>query len=465
MNAPTPPVLMPGELRTIAQTLLGMLTTDSATINITHQVTRVTRIAHNRVQRLNNGETLQCSLLTSLGGKGTVSLSINQLDDDTLRSAVQYVERVARETTGDPAVGPQAMPVPPRQYLPNTSWSESTARALGVDRQSMVVEIVQPMVDAQLIGAAFIGASAQSTLNATKQGVLATGEVTDTELVVTGWNRPSGAGIAGSGWAGQAVRTWDRLDAAAVSAEAVRITKLAANPVAFEPGRRTVILGRPAMAQIVHAMGRDFDAYTTHMGMTPLSIHKLRDRVLDERLTLSSDPNDPEGGYLPFDDQGHPRIPMTWIDHGRLANLAYGAMYAASAGVRSANQWSDSLRLSATSGTALMTTEEMIASCKEGIYVNRVADIEVVHARSGVMTGVTSGGCFLVRNGKIDKPVKDFRFLDSPYFFLNRLIAVGTSERTAFGYAPWHGEWPIAPTIVPPVMVRDFNFSALADNV
>jgi len=81
------------------------------------------------------------------------------------------------------------------------------------------------------------------------------------------------------------------------------------------------------------------------------------------------------------------------------------------------------------------------------------------------MTGVTTGGCFLVRNGKIEKAIKDFRFVESTYFFLNRLIAIGATERTAFGYAPWHGEWPIAPTIVPPVMVRDFNFTALADAV
>ena len=460
------PILTPSELEKIAHEILNMLTADTATISIVHHVTRGTRIAHNHVQRLSNGETLKLSLATSIGSKWTVYLDLNQLDSDTLRSAVQYVERIAREAPGDPAVSTQVMPIPPRRYLPNSCWCDATAAALDADRESMVTAVVQPMLAAQLIGAAFIGASAKSTLNATKQGLLATGETTDTELVVTGWNHASGGG---SGWAGQATRNWDRLDAAAVSAEAVRITKLAANPVALEPGRRTAILGRPAMAQIIRAMGSDFDAYATHMGMTPLSDHKLDDRVLDERLTVSSDPNDPEGGYLPFDDWGYPRIPMTWIERGRLTNLAYSAMYAALVGVRPANTAPESLRLSAApspaSNAPLMTVEEMIANCKEGIYVNRVADLEVVHAKSGVMTGVTSGGCFLVRNGKIEKPVKDFRFLDSPYFFLNRLVAVGTSERTAFGYAPWHGDWPIAPTIVPPVMVTDFNFSALAESV
>ena len=81
------------------------------------------------------------------------------------------------------------------------------------------------------------------------------------------------------------------------------------------------------------------------------------------------------------------------------------------------------------------------------------------------MTGVTYGGCFLVKNGKIEKPVRNFRFVDSPWFFLNRLIEIGTSERTALGYSPWYGDWPVTPTIVPPVMVREFNFTALADAI
>jgi len=84
---------------------------------------------------------------------------------------------------------------------------------------------------------------------------------------------------------------------------------------------------------------------------------------------------------------------------------------------------------------------------------------------SNLMTGVTEGGCFLVHNGKIEKSVKDFRFVESMYFILNRLVAIGSSQRTAFGYAPWHGSWPIEPTIVPPLMVDDFNFVALAEAV
>jgi predicted Zn-dependent protease len=88
---------------------------------------------------------------------------------------------------------------------------------------------------------------------------------------------------------------------------------------------------------------------------------------------------------------------------------------------------------------------------------------------------VTRDGCFYIKNGKIEKSVKNFRILESPHFALNKLLALGPTGRTAFGYAPnawlshdiWNVgmDWPRRPMIVPPIMVRDFNFSALADSV
>jgi predicted Zn-dependent protease len=127
------------------------------------------------------------------------------------------------------------------------------------------------------------------------------------------------------------------------------------------------------------------------------------------------------------------------------------------------------------------TIEEMIAACDDGIYVNRFSAVDVIDPESGMLTGVTRDGCFLIRHGKIDRPVKNFRFTESPAFFLNRLELLGRTERVALGYSPptigelgdgrsWPPsgrltQWPRLPIIVPPMMVRDFNFSALSDAV
>jgi predicted Zn-dependent protease len=53
-----------------------------------------------------------------------------------------------------------------------------------------------------------------------------------------------------------------------------------------------------------------------------------------------------------------------------------------------------------------------------------------------MITGVTRDGCFYVKHGKIERPVKNFRFTDSPWFFLNRIMSLGIAVRAAFGYTP-----------------------------
>src|SRR5689334_7141772 len=109
----------------------------------------------------------------------------------------------------------------------------------------------------------------------------------------------------------------------------------------------------------------------------------------------------------------------------------------------------------------------MIAQCDEGIYVNRFSSMENIYWNTGMVTGVTRDGCFLVKHGKIDRPVKNFRFLASPFFVLNNIIAIGPTRRAAYGYAPWTAQekqkasgmradfydWPRRPMVVPPLMV------------
>jgi hypothetical protein len=41
---------------------------------------------------------------------------------------------------------------------------------------------------------------------------------------------------------------------------------------------------------------------------------------------------------------------------------------------------------------------------------------------------------------------------------------LGKPQRAAFGYVN-RADWPLPPIITPPMMVNDFNFSALADFV
>jgi len=456
----TSPVLSPSELQALAKELLDLTSGDTASVSIDHRAMGTARVARGEIRLNESGDWLGVTLSTQFGHRVPMSLNINQLDRNRLRQAIAYVDRIAREQPGDPIE--TTMPIAPQHYGSNTAWKESTLAAFFDGRHAAARMLAEPVINAKLTGAAFIGVWVHSRCVANKQGLCAAGLETDAELTVTAWN----ADGKGRGWAGQAARDWDTLRPDHVAQEAIRLTRLAANPQVVEPGRRTAILGPAAVAQLVCKMGTAFDAQSVLEGAGPLYDRRanrvrFNERILDARLTLSSDPNDPEGGYLPFNTGAYPLVAMTWLGKGAvLENLAYRAYFAAERGITPSNDPPESFRM----GGGTTSIEEMIANCKDGIYVNRVADVEVVRDGTG-LTGVTNGGCYLIRNGKIDRSVRDFRFVESPWFFLNRLIAVGPTARASFGYSPWQGGWPAAPTIVPPMMIRDFNFVALAEAV
>lgn len=450
-------VMSPEELLAHARTIVSRMRTDFASVRIEHTATSVTRVANDRIRQTNDGEELTVLLEMRDGVRSGVSLTLNQLDPDRIAAAIAYMDPIAHAQRGDPA--PIVVRLPPRTYRPNTTWYPATAAALNDAPARIVPALTQPLLEAGYGASAFIGVRAFSTALVHTEGMDVGGHETDVEVTLTGWT----ADQKGSGWAGQASRDWTTIDPAAVARDALHLTRLSENPVAFEPGRRTAILGRPAVAQIMYLMARDIDAlqFVTPLFNPKTGRARIHERVLDPRITLHSNPNDPEGGYLPFSYRGFPLIPMTWVDRGMLVQLPLYPVGAADAGITPANYPPASLHMEG--GTD--SIEEMIANCKEGIYVNRLAALEKVDWHTGMMTGVTDGGCFLVRNGKIEKPIRDLRFLDSPYFFLNNLVAIGATARSAFGYAPTLDQWPLAPTIVPPIMVRDFNFIAMADAV
>jgi predicted Zn-dependent protease len=103
----------------------------------------------------------------------------------------------------------------------------------------------------------------------------------------------------------------------------------------------------------------------------------------------------------------------------------------------------------------------MIRGTARGVLVTRFWYIRAVDPRTILYTGLTRDGTFLIEDGKVTRPIKNFRFNESPIFFLNNLEALGpvrrvnASENLSAGSA----------TFMPAIKVRDFTFSSLSDAV
>jgi predicted Zn-dependent protease len=468
----------------LTKKIMAMTTVENATVSVRHSVRHITRLASGNVRSTDVGERLRITLRTeNAQGPQAVSVQINQLEEDSLKDMVVRADTLLNAMIGTNEKIAVEYHDEQDTYQPDHLWHAQTAAAIGTAHESVVSQVAPQIIDAArrqrgsggpFNASGFVGLYASAEAVLTTRGITAYSNETDSEVSVT--VRPMDG--KASGWQGQAHRDWRRLDPAKVATEAADIAARSVNPSALEPGRRTAILGSGAVIQLMRFLVPHFNGFISDIGGTAFSKvpresrgSRWEQQIFDPRVQITSDPSDFESGYPAWFDRGYANPPMTWIAHGRLRNLAYHPGQALAIG-KPYSELPFSLRFHGGDVSA----DDMIAQCQDGVYVHRVADVDVVDMNTGMMTGVTRDGCFLVRKGRMERPIKNFRFWVSPFFFLNALLAIGPTQRAAFGYAPptrremestGKGydffDWPRWPMIVPPLMVRDFNFSALID--
>jgi predicted Zn-dependent protease len=261
----------------------------------------------------------------------------------------------------------------------------------------------------------------------------------------------------GSGWAGAEDPDWTKINFAEVANRAIEKAKLSRNPVAIEPGRYTVILEPQAVGDLVQLMGFSLAARAADEGRSAFTKqgggNKIGEKIVDERVTIFSDPQDPQLLGQPFDGQGLPLARQVWVENGTLKQLFYSRFWAQKQG-KEATGGPNTIKM--VGGTTSM--DDMIKSTERGILVTRLWYLRQVDPRTILFTGLTRDGTFLIENGKLSKAIKNFRFNESPLFLLNNLQAIGPSVRLA-------GTEAGGPIVMPAIKAKDFNFTSLSDAV
>jgi len=247
-----------------------------------------------------------------------------------------------------------------------------------------------------------------------------------------------------------------KMDTTAASQIAVEKAEGSRQAVAIEPGKYTVILEPAASIDLLQNMLFNMDARQTDEGRTflakPGGGSKLGEKVVDERVTIYSDPTAIELPAAAWSGDGRPQEKTFWIEKGVVKNLAYSRFWAQKKGVKAVPFPNNGIM---EGGTA--TLAEMIRSTSRGVLVTRMWYIRTVDPQTLLYTGLTRDGLFYIENGKIKHAIKNFRFNESPVIMLNNLEALGKPERV-------NGE-ATQPMLVPPMKIRDFTFTSLSDAV
>ncbi len=387
----------------------------------------------------------------------------NRFDDASLAKAVKSTESRLRETSFA-FVGAQS-------YVAPSLWSDTITTVSALDRSTTARDSVESIAAKQCLAAGYIETDIETWGIFNTSGLVAYSALTGGLFQISARN-PDGKG---AGWRGATEVDWSKLDVREITSKALESCLASANPRAVEPGRYTAILHQDVVAAFLCHISEAMDRERTEQnpdspfGMTK-GVSKIGMKVIDERLSLSSDPMDPFASFIPFDDDGYPMKPTTWIDKGVLKELSYDMNYAQEKlGVSSPLPYPLSCRLE-THGP-VVTIDEMIASTPRGIYVQRVGVSKTMDRESLQVQTTTLDGLWLVEQGKIKHAIKNMHILESPLFMLNRVLQVGPTQR-AWGrryvipvddipaMVLHNGRVPIA---VPALKVEDFHFAMLAD--
>ena len=423
---------------------------DEVLVSVNTSFQANTRFAANQMSTAGATTDAQLAIQSSFGPKHAV-VTANDLSDESLRRAVEMSERLARLAPDDP----EAMPALGRQqYGTVGSYFESTAALTPADRARAALaalELTRKSGDLQAAGFVVTGMNATALGN--NKGMFAYHRNTTNNYTLT----VRTADGTGSGWAAADHPDWAQIDARAVAQRATEKARLSRNPVAIEPGRYTVILEPQAVGDLIQLVGNYIDARSADEGRSPFvkqgGGNKIGEKIVDPRITVFSDPADPQLLSQPFDGQGLPLARQVWVEHGVLKQLTYSRFWAKKQG-KTATGFPQSLKM--TGGSTPI--EEMIRTTQRGVLVTRLWYLREVDPRTILYTGLTRDGTFLVENGKITKAVRNFRFNESPLFMLNNLEALGPAQRIA-------GTEGGGDVVMPAIKVRDFNFTSLSEAV
>jgi predicted Zn-dependent protease len=443
-------ILTREESQTLLTKVLGYSKADECEVSLNGSEGANIRYARNAVST--SGALNQTSLaVSSAYGKKLGVATINEFDDASLQKVVRRSEELAMLAPENPEyvpfLGPQEYGPQAQLYFPSTAAIDPKLRA---DDVALSLKIAR---DNNLTAAGFMENNVQFSALKNSHGLFAYNLFTGVNFNVT-LRTDDGKG---SGYASKGYDNLDDLDVGKATSIAAQKAVASKSAKAIEPGKYTVILEPTASIVLLETIIQGLDARDADEGRSFLSKPdgktKLGEKLVDERVTIYSDPQYPPLACSNWNNDGRPQVKVNWINKGVVENLYYSRYWAQKKGVKAVP-----FPVAFIMAGGSQTLDDMIKSTDKGILVTKLWYIRAVDPQTLLYTGLTRDGTFYIENGQIKFPIKNFRFNESAVIMLNNLDALGIPERTVSGESGIQA-------MIPPMRIRDFTFSSLSDAV
>ncbi len=437
------PRLSEQEARDLLGRVLALSQADACEANLSGNARGNIRYARNTVTTAGKSENMSVAVRSNYGQRSGRATA-NEFDDESLERVVRRSEQLAKLAPEDQEF---MAPLGPQEYLPSHTWHEATAAIPADARAQAAASSIERSAARDCVAAGFLNDTAGFAAMANTSGLFAYNPTTSVNFSLTART----ADAQGSGYVRRDLNDVTKLDTDAASDIAIEKAVASHDARAIEPGRYTVILEPEASVGLIQNMIFNMSARSADEGRSfmakPGGGTRVGEQLVDERISITSDPSNTEVPVSPWLGDGRPRERTDWIKNGEVENLFYSRFWAQKHGVHALPAPGNFIM---SGGDASL--DDLIRDTRRGVLVTRTWYIRTVDPRTLLYTGLTRDGTFLIENGHIKHAVKNFRFNESPVIMLNNLDELGRPERSR-GY------------LIPPMRVRDFTFSSLSDAV
>ena len=395
----------------------------------------LTRFANSMIHQNVADETTTVRLVTHVDGR-TVTATTTVTGDDALRGFVDRTLDAARLAPLDPGWPGLA---PAAKLATAGTVDDAIANASPADRADRIRAFVDAAGGLTTAGycrtrytrAAFANSAGQAVSGATA------------EIAMDGIARTASS----DGSARHASAYLSEVDGAKLGARAAAKARPGDGATELPPGRYEVVLEPTAVADVLQALAMfGFDGKGVNERRSFLVADEQQ---MDPAITFVDDAVSPGMIGLPFDDEGTPRQVTPIVENGRTVGPVQSRRTAREAGTESTGNggggsfgaFAFNLMLRAGGGdhevaevdgpAADSTVAALVANVSRGILVTDHWYTRVLDPRTLVMTGLTRNGVWLIENGEITQPLRNFRFTQSYPQALGPgvVLGVGTHAR------------------------------------
>jgi len=377
------------------------------------QDSALTRFATNRIHQ--NVREHDATLQVRLIDRERIGVaSTNLLDQGGIRDVVERAMAIAERAAPNPRAA--LMPEPDgREHDPDLGYVAATAEA-SADRRAEGARAVIAAGEAKgLQSSGSFSTSAMTLAVANSSGIRARHRSSRAALLTVMMDG-FGSGAA-SGYAHAGATDVGEIDAEALGIEAADKGDAMRGAGELDPGEYEVILEEYAVAGLME--------YLSDIGFSGLaqeegrSFMELGKQLMGENVSIWDDGSDPSGMPGPIDFEGVVRQRVDLIERGVAKAVVHDTATGARAGTGStghglpAPNLMGPMALNVFMAPGTTPRDELIAGIKRGVWVTRFHYINPVHPKKAILTGMTKDGTFLIEDGRLTRPLMNFRFTQS----------------------------------------------------